>query len=507
MGTCYKRNPFYLLSFFLITDIALFHLPLHLPLLRHATSTSTMDFRSRTGADGAGPSWSWPADGAAAGNVGGEGASSATRDEDWATTSGFNSGSKRPPPPHQATVTSESDDEAVSSTGSFPGVSDASWVTEEAQERPPLEHNYHYRGDACEYDFHDGDRRPQQQYQPTAEEEAQARYRRRFKPRTCRICFETVLPTFEDVTGGIPHADDGFHDGVGEDEEATEPVGLGAAVHAVGEATAGLRGRVAGAVTSALPTFMRSRMPHVRYVSENPEDGRLISPCRCKGSQKYVHEACLQAWRLAQPMAERNYWKCPTCGFEYRMQRLSWGRLVSNKLTRALLTLLVFVLTLFVLGFVADPLMDLWVDPSGMIMDTFLELSDFDTDDDLLGGFHDVLGGGGGGVGGVADIVGVSGWWEHFIKGFFSLGIVGVVKTFFIVSPFTWFNLRGVGLGRGRRRAAGGGRGRYESMSWIFILVGAFTFLGVSSNERALMFLFFTANKTLFRLPGKVSAT
>jgi hypothetical protein len=405
------------------------------------------------------------------------------RDDDWATTSGFDSGSKGTAAPHQATVTSESDDDGVFSTGSFPGVpDDASWVTEE-HGRTPLEHNhYHYGGDTDEYGFHDDHQPPRE---PTAEELAQARYRRRFKPRTCRICFETVLPTFEDVTA---RDDDGFHDVMGEEEAAAEPVGLGAAVHAVGEATAGLRGRMTGAVKSALPTFMRSRMPRVYYISEKPEDGRLISPCRCKGSQKYVHEACLQAWRLAQPMAERNYWKCPTCGFEYRMERLSWGRLVSNRLTRVLLTLLVFGLTLFVLGFVADPLMDLWVDPSGMIMNTFLDLSDFDTDDDLLGGFHEVLGGGGG-VGGVGDIVGASGWWQHFIKGFFSLGIVGVVKTFLVVSPFTWLNLRGFGLGRERRRAAGGGRGRYESMSWVFILVGAFTFLGVSGRA-CLVFIF-----------------
>ncbi|KJR87068.1 RING finger domain protein [Sporothrix schenckii 1099-18] len=441
-----------------------------------------MDFRARTGADGVRSSWSWPADTAATGNASGNDTSSAMRDDGWATTSGFDSGSKRQTRPHQATVTSESDNDGTASVGSFPGVSDnASWITEN-EERTPLEHNhFHYRGDANEYGFDNERHGPGQQKEPTEEERAQERYRRRFKPRTCRICFETVLPTFEDSAAD---PDDGLRDMMGEDDATAEPVGLGAAVQAVGEATAGLRDRVAGAVTSALPTFVRSsRMPRVRYISENPEDGRLISPCRCKGSQKYVHDGCLQAWRKAQPMAERNFWKCPTCGFEYRIQRLRWGRLISNKITRALMTLLVFGLTLFVLGFVADPLMDLWVDPSGVIMDTFLDVHEFDTDDDLLGSFHDVLGGGGGsGVGGVADFVGVSGWWEHFIKGLFSLGIVGVVKTFFVVSPFTWFNLRGVGLGRGRRRAAGGGRGRYESMSWIFILVGAFTFLGVAWN-------------------------
>ncbi|CAK7217444.1 hypothetical protein SBRCBS47491_003168 [Sporothrix bragantina] len=417
-----------------------------------------MDIRNRAGGDGATPGWQWSAE------ASGEGVDGPPKDENWAATSGFDAGFRSRPSLH-ATV--HDDDENASNSSGFSGfsdapvASDASWVSDEDGARSPLEHNhFHYRrGHGDEHDdSHDFIFGPPPPRQPTAEEEAEARYRRRFKPRTCRICFETVLPTFEDRTGGMPAAD--FeHDIMGQEAQADEPVGLGAAVNAVGEATAGLRGRVAGAVTAAMPTFLRSSMPRVRYISESPEDGRLISPCHCKGSQKYVHEGCLQAWRIARPLAERNFWKCPTCGFEYRMQRLSWGRLISNKATRALLTLLVFILTLFVLGFIADPLMDLWVDPSGVIMDAFLDLGDFDADDDFLHQVHDVLHGGGGGIG---DIVQPTGWWEHFIKGFFSLGIVGVIKTFLVVSPFTWFNLRGVGLGRGRRRAAGG-RGRYDS--------------------------------------------
>lgn len=454
-----------------------------------------MDLRPRTGAGGAGPSWYWPADSAAGGRASGDDAP--PQDDDWATTSGFASGPTPPP----VTGTHEDKDIPPDSDGMSSryasGASEASWATEETRARTSTDeeyrdrhfhfrHRYHGEEDEEEQqEENDRRRREEQQppqHQPSKEEEEQARYRRRFKPRTCRICFETVLPTFEDVTGGVPHAEAGGFMMGEEANEGVEPVGLGAAVGVLSEAAAGLGGRVAGAVAASLPTFLRSSMPRVRYISENPVEGKLISPCHCKGSQKYVHEGCLQAWRLARPMAERNYWKCPTCGFEYRMQRLGLGRLVSNKATRALLTLVVFTLTLFVLGFIADPLMDLWVDPSGMIMETFMDLGDLDVEDNLLGGLHNVLHGGG--IAGGNDIIAVVGssWWEHFLKGFFSLGIVGVVKTFFVVSPFTWWNLRGAGFGRGRRRAGGdGGRGRYESMGWIFILVGAFTFLGVSN--------------------------
>src|ERR1044071_6988646 len=71
--------------------------------------------------------------------------------------------------------------------------------------------------------------------------------RRHYKPRTCRICLEVVQPSTE--------LDDSF------------------------------AGRIFTSKAQG------------RYVSEDPDLGRLMSPCQCKGSQKYVHEGCLQAWR------------------------------------------------------------------------------------------------------------------------------------------------------------------------------------------------------------------
>ncbi|CAK7267452.1 hypothetical protein SEPCBS119000_002561 [Sporothrix epigloea] len=437
-----------------------------------------MDSRSSIGTDGPAPRWQWSA------ATGGEGVAAAPKDEAWAATSGVDIGS-RLPPPLQPTLHDDEDDVSYS-TGS-PGHStagDASWITDDGT-RTPLEHNsFHYRrGDEYQSDAghsfvsdHESraslpPRRSKAEEDAEEAEEAEARYKRRFKPRICRICFDLVLPTFE-YTAENSHAD------IVEEAEHLEPVGLGAAFNAVSEATASLRDRVTGAVASAVPAFMRTRKIRVCYISDNPEDGRLISPCLCKGSQKYVHEGCLQSWRMARPLAERNFWKCPTCGYEYRMQRLSWGKLVSNKITRACLTLLLFCLTIFVLGFVADPLMDLWTDPTGLILDTFLDLDDLDASEDFLVQVHDAWHGGSSGSV-VGDFVEPASWWEHFAKGFFSLGIVGMVKTFFVISPFTWMNLRSIGLGR-RRRRVGGGSGRYDSMGWVFVFVGAFTFLVAS---------------------------
>ena len=47
---------------------------------------------------------------------------------------------------------------------------------------------------------------------------------------------------------------------------------------------------------------------------------RLISPCRCKGTMRYVHLQCLNEWRSVAPTA-RSVFRCDQCGYEYRVQR------------------------------------------------------------------------------------------------------------------------------------------------------------------------------------------
>jgi hypothetical protein len=102
---------------------------------------------------------------------------------------------------------------------------------------------------------------------------------RHWRPRTCRICLEVVPPTYN------PPSEN-------------------------------------------LPGFMQSG-PSVTYETE--DGGRLLRPCHCKGTSKYVHEGCLQAWRHSNPdYARRNYWECPTCGYHYRLQRLGWSRAISS---------------------------------------------------------------------------------------------------------------------------------------------------------------------------------
>lgn len=230
---------------------------------------------------------------------------------------------------------------------------------------------------------------------------------RHYPPRTCRICLDTVYPTSE-----------------------TE--------------------------TQYLPSMLQSK-PRVVYVSPDPELGRLLRPCKCKGSSAYVHEGCLQSWRHADPSyGKRNYWQCPTCGFKYRFQRVIWSRWVTSGAAQLILTFSILLFTVFVLGFIADPIINLYLDPVETIIG-----SEFWEETHVLD---------------VPDLGEESTWFEHFLKGFASLGVLSVIKAFLALSPWRWY-LRGSGLISGGRNT---GRQRVASINWLVILFGVVTFLVVS---------------------------
>ncbi|KAJ6161060.1 Zinc finger RING-CH-type [Penicillium chermesinum] len=180
----------------------------------------------------------------------------------------------------------------------------------------------------------------------------------------------------------------------------------------------------------------------VVYESEDPDSGRLLRPCKCKGSSRYVHEGCLQTWRHADPRyGARNYWECPTCHFQYRLERLTWARWISSATSQIALTLAILLITIFLLGFIADPIIDLCLGP--VADDIYLELEED------------------------------ASWIEHFIKGFAALGFASFFKAIFTLSPLHW-NIRGSGVVSNGRST---GRNRLASLNWLVILVGIGTFL------------------------------
>ena len=115
------------------------------------------------------------------------------------------------------------------------------------------------------------------------------------------------------------------------------------------------------------------------------------------------------------------------------------------------LTLVLVFVLVFILGFVGDTIFDLWLEPYDTITGTFSRSDRADYPDDEAGG-----------------------WLQHFLKGFVSLGIVGLTKVWWAMSPWNWYNLRSTGI-LGSRRVGSRGRARMEDVGLTVVIIGAVT--------------------------------
>ncbi|KDQ20685.1 hypothetical protein BOTBODRAFT_26700 [Botryobasidium botryosum FD-172 SS1] len=88
---------------------------------------------------------------------------------------------------------------------------------------------------------------------------------------------------------------------------------------------------------------------------EVPEQGRLIRPCRCKGTIRYVHVGCLNTWR-ATSASTSAYWACPQCGFRYAFARTRAVGLASSPYVLGAATVSLFLLIAFLASFLASHL-------------------------------------------------------------------------------------------------------------------------------------------------------
>lgn len=76
-------------------------------------------------------------------------------------------------------------------------------------------------------------------------------------------------------------------------------------------------------------------------IIESPEDRKLIAPCECKGTMKYVHRGCLNVWRLNSTRRD-SYYKCEQCFTKYHFKETPFSILLSSPLITKLITGLVF---------------------------------------------------------------------------------------------------------------------------------------------------------------------
>ncbi|GAA5895419.1 hypothetical protein JCM6882_006245 [Rhodosporidiobolus microsporus] len=88
---------------------------------------------------------------------------------------------------------------------------------------------------------------------------------------------------------------------------------------------------------------------------EDDDLGRLIVPCKCSGTARFVHEECLTSWRLAD--RKNGFYACTMCGARYQLRKTLWTRLAASRATIPLLAFALALAAALVSGFAAPPFM------------------------------------------------------------------------------------------------------------------------------------------------------
>ncbi|KAI0348538.1 zf-C3HC4-domain-containing protein [Trametopsis cervina] len=106
---------------------------------------------------------------------------------------------------------------------------------------------------------------------------------------------------------------------------------------------------------------------------EDPELGRLIRPCLCKGSVSFVHVKCLHRWRTSSA-SQSAFFKCPQCGYQYRFARTQALGMATNPVVVGGLSAVAFTFLLFFSSFITTYLIS-----SGPSQDTWIIFNPFET--------------------------------------------------------------------------------------------------------------------------------
>jgi len=85
---------------------------------------------------------------------------------------------------------------------------------------------------------------------------------------------------------------------------------------------------------------------------EDPEMGRLIRPCLCRGTISYVHVKCLQRWRNAST-SQSAFYACPQCHYKYAFARTRALGIASNPIFVGMLSAFFFTCLVFGASFIA----------------------------------------------------------------------------------------------------------------------------------------------------------
>ncbi|CAG8589043.1 5427_t:CDS:1, partial [Diversispora eburnea] len=76
------------------------------------------------------------------------------------------------------------------------------------------------------------------------------------------------------------------------------------------------------------------------------EKGKLISPCKCKGSLQYVHLDCLNKWRTTNLRPDASY-QCEVCKYNYKFYRPKLARFIGSKIFLHILSITSFLAIIY----------------------------------------------------------------------------------------------------------------------------------------------------------------
>lgn len=101
--------------------------------------------------------------------------------------------------------------------------------------------------------------------------------------------------------------------------------------------------------------------------SDKPDD--FISPCSCRGFQKFVHQACLKAWLMRNDSLESNFCMCEICkdSFLFQFEYSTYCSPFSENSCRAWIP---FVIACIMFSFIACFIVQDYIDNStrGLVM-------------------------------------------------------------------------------------------------------------------------------------------
>jgi len=99
--------------------------------------------------------------------------------------------------------------------------------------------------------------------------------------------------------------------------------------------------------------------------AEAAEQGRLFTPCRCKGTMRFIHQGCLETWRKMSSNAASST-HCDQCAYAYRIQKKGVASFISARGVVCAAALVFFCLGIFLAGFVVRWVRIAWDAPAGM---------------------------------------------------------------------------------------------------------------------------------------------